>query len=141
MRMRTTARLALLLSVFAAAASGAAPERKNVLFLIADDLNNLLGCYGDPQAKTPNIDKLAREGVKLTDCYSNGAVCTPTRCGLMTGRYQQRFGLEWALGPGVKGYGLQPHNNTIARYLQKAGYKTGMFGKWHLGYEIGRAHV
>ncbi|MBL8241074.1 MAG: sulfatase-like hydrolase/transferase [Bryobacterales bacterium] len=113
-----------------------APPKPNVLLILIDDMGYAdLGCYGAKDIATPHIDRLAREGVRLTDCYSNGPVCTPTRCGLMTGRYQQRFGLEWALGPGVKGYGLQPHNNTIARYLKQAGYKTGMFGKWHLGYE------
>ena len=110
--------------------------RPNVLLILIDDMGYAdIGCFGAKDIRTPHIDRLAREGVRLTDCYSNGPVCTPTRCGLMTGRYQQRFGLEWALGPGVKGYGLQPENNTIARYLKNAGYKTGMFGKWHLGYE------
>jgi len=59
----------------------------------------------------------------------------PTRCGLLTGRYQQRYGLEWALGPGRKGYGLNPEHNTLARYFQRAGYHTALFGKWRLGYE------
>lgn len=118
------------------AALAQAPPRPNVLLILIDDMGYAdIGCFGAKDILTPNIDRLAREGVKLTDCYSNGPVCTPTRCGLMTGRYQQRFGLEWALGPGVKGYGLEPRNNTIARYLKNAGYKTGMFGKWHLGYE------
>jgi arylsulfatase A-like enzyme len=120
----------------AGAAFAQAPPRPNVLLILIDDMGYAdLGCYGATDIATPNIDRLAREGVKLTDCYSNGPVCTPTRCGLMTGRYQQRFGLEWALGPGVKGYGLQPQNNTIARYLKAAGYRTGIIGKWHLGYE------
>lgn len=113
-----------------------APPRPNVLLILIDDMGYAdVACYGSKDIRTPNIDRLAKEGVRLTDCYSNGPVCTPTRCGLMTGRYQQRFGLEWALGPGVKGYGLLPHNNTIARYLKNAGYRTGAFGKWHLGYE------
>ena len=121
----------------AALSAAAQPaSRPNVLLILIDDMGYAdLGCYGSKDIATPNIDRLAREGVRFTDCYSNGPVCTPPRCGLLTGRYQQRFGLEWALGPGVKGYGLQPHNNTIARYLKTAGYKTAMFGKWHLGYE------
>lgn len=121
----------------AAISAFAQPASKpNVLLILIDDMGYAdLGCYGAKDISTPHIDRLAREGVRLTDCYSNGPVCTPTRCGLLTGRYQQRFGLEWALGPGMKGYGLQPTNNTIARYLKNAGYRTAMFGKWHLGYE------
>lgn len=111
-------------------------RRPNVLLILIDDMGYAdLSCYGAKDISTPHIDRLAREGVRLTDCYSNGPVCTPTRCGLLTGRYQQRFGLEWALGPGMKGYGLQPQNHTIARYLKNAGYRTAIFGKWHLGYE------
>lgn len=113
-----------------------APPRPSVLLILIDDMGYAdIGCYGAKDIATPHIDRLAREGVRLTDCYSNGPVCTPTRCGLLTGRYQQRFGLEWALGPGMKGYGLQPANNTIARYFKAAGYRTAIFGKWHLGYE------
>ncbi|MBM3768264.1 MAG: twin-arginine translocation pathway signal protein [Acidobacteria bacterium] len=111
-------------------------SRPNVVLIMTDDMGYAdLGCYGSKDISTPHIDGIARSGVRLTDCYSNGPVCTPTRCGLMTGRYQQRFGLEWALGPGVKGYGLEPHNTTIATLLKNAGYKTALFGKWHLGYE------
>jgi arylsulfatase A-like enzyme len=118
------------------AARAQSAARPNVLLILIDDMGYAdVGCYGSKDILTPNIDRLAREGVRLTDCYSNGPVCTPTRCGLMTGRYQQRFGLEWALGPGVKGYGLHASNHTIARYLKNAGYKTAIFGKWHLGYE------
>jgi len=113
-----------------------APKPPNVLLILIDDMGYAdVGCYGAKDILTPHIDRLAREGVRLTDCYLNGPVCTPTRCGLMTGRYQQRFGLEWALSPGQKGYGLSSQNRTIAYYLKQAGYATGMFGKWHLGYE------
>lgn len=118
-----------------AAALQPAPQRPNVVLILLDDMGYAdIGCYGAKDIRTPNIDRLARDGVRLTDCYSNGPVCTPTRCGLLTGRYQQRFGLEWAFGPGHKDYGLEPHQNTIARYLKAAGYRTGIFGKWHLGY-------
>lgn len=127
---------------FLAAATGSAfaqpsvSARPNVVLFLVDDMGYAdLGCYGARDIATPHIDRLAKEGVRLTDCYSNGPVCTPTRCGLLTGRYQQRFGLEWALGPGMKGYGLAAENHIIARYLKDAGYRTGMFGKWHLGYE------
>jgi arylsulfatase A len=116
-------------------AAGAA-ERPNVVLFLSDDMGFAdLGCYDASDIRTPHIDSLGREGVRFTQCYSNGPVCTPTRAALMTGRYQQRFGLEWALGPGQKGYGLEPRHVTIARRLKDAGYRTALFGKWHLGYE------
>ena len=129
-------RRSFLRATATAAAFAQSPPKPNVLLILIDDMGYAdVGCYGGKDIATPHIDRLAREGVRLTDCYSNGPVCTPTRCGLLTGRYQQRFGLEWALAPGMKGYGLLPENNTIARYLKNAGYRTAMFGKWHLGYE------
>jgi N-acetylgalactosamine-6-sulfatase len=116
-------------------------RRPNILFILADDLGyGDLGCYGCPDIKTPHLDRLAKEGVRLTDFYANGPVCTPTRCALMTGRYQQRIGgLEWAIYPGVKRLGLPPKEVTIARMLKDAGYRTAMSGKWHLGYTEDRA--
>ena len=116
----------------------AAAPRPNIVLFLSDDMGYAdIGCYGAKEIATPNIDRLAREGVKLTDCYSNGPVCTPTRCGLMTGRYQQRYGkaLEWALMPTDVNTGLDAKHTTIARLLKDAGYKTGIFGKWHLGRE------
>jgi len=93
-----------------------------------------LGCYGVPDIKTPNIDKIARQGVRFTESYSNGPVCTPTRCGLMTGRYQQRYGLEWAFNASQRKHpGLSPSVPTLPRLFKTAGYRTAMFGKWHLG--------
>ncbi len=113
-----------------------AADRPNVVFILADDLGyGDLGCYGVTDIKTPRIDTIARDGVKFTDFHSNGPVCTPTRCGFITGRYQQRFGgLEWAIPPGGQNLGLPKNEPTIATALQKAGYATAMSGKWHLGY-------
>jgi len=128
-------RRAFLSSLALAAQPSARP---NVVVFLSDDMGYAdIGCFGAKDIKTPNIDRLAREGVKLTDCYSNGPVCTPTRCGLMTGRYQQRYGreLEWALVPADKDKGLDPKHTTLPKLLQRAGYKTGLFGKWHLGRE------
>ena len=108
----------------------------NIVVFLVDDMGyGDIGAYGVTDTKTPNLDRLAKEGVKLTNFYSNGPVCTPTRAALMTGRYQQRVGLEWAIGPGMKGKGLPSSEVTLPRLLKSAGYATGMFGKWHLGYE------
>ena len=91
--MRTSALLALLLSVTATAVSGAAPERRNVLFLIADDLNNLLGCYGDPVARTPNLDRLAARGVRFDRAYCAFPLCGPSRNSMLTGLYPDSTGI------------------------------------------------
>jgi arylsulfatase A-like enzyme len=107
----------------------------NVVLILTDDMGYAdLGCYGCKDIRTPNIDRLAKEGTRLTDFYSNGPVCTPTRAALMTGRWQQRVGLEWAIYPGQKEPGLPTRETCLARMLRSAGYRTGMFGKWHLGY-------
>ncbi len=111
------------------------PKRPNIVLVMADDLGyGDLGVYGCPDIRTPNLDRLARQGVRLTDFYASAPVCTPTRCALMTGRYQQRQrNLEWAIYPSAKTVGLPPEETTIASLLRDAGYVTGMFGKWHLG--------
>jgi arylsulfatase A-like enzyme len=123
-----------------ALALGAQPARRpNVVVFLSDDMGYAdIGCFGAKDIKTPHIDRLAREGVRMTDFYSNGPVCTPTRCGLMTGRYQQRYGkgLEWALLPTNVNVGLDPKHTTIARLLKNSGYKTAIYGKWHLGREV-----
>jgi arylsulfatase A-like enzyme len=106
-----------------------------VVLIVLDDLGyGDLGCFGCPDIRTPYIDRLARQGVKLTSFYANGPVCTPTRAALMTGRYQQRVGLEWAISPGQKEPGLPVEEPSLPRMLKQAGYATALFGKWHLGY-------
>jgi arylsulfatase A len=112
-----------------------AAARPNVVLIIADDLGyGDLGSYGASDVRTPNLDKLAREGVRLTDAYANGAVCTPTRAALMSGRYQQRVGIEWVLGGADRDRGLPVTGTSLPALLQKSGYATGLFGKWHLGF-------
>ncbi|NQT81836.1 sulfatase-like hydrolase/transferase, partial [bacterium] len=110
--------------------------RPNVVVILADDLGyGDVGCYGCTDIKTPNIDGLAKAGVRFTNYYA-APVCTPTRCAFMTGRYQQRVKeMEWAIYPGVKRLGLPPTETTIATMLKRNGYTTGLFGKWHLGYK------
>lgn len=111
----------------------------NIILIMADDLGyGGIGCYGNQEIRTPNLDKLANEGLRLTDFHSNGSVCSPTRAALLTGQYQQRVGMEGVIY--VRGetreVGLDTTTATIARVMQGHGYSTGIFGKWHLGYKI-----
>lgn len=107
-------------------------KRPNVVFLVADDLGYAdLGFHGGKQIPTPHLDALAQSGVRFTSGYVSGPYCSPTRAGLLTGRYQQRFGHEF--NPSGNGNGLPISETTIANRLQKAGYKTALVGKWHLG--------
>lgn len=104
----------------------------NVVLILMDDLGyGDLGSYGAPDAKTPHIDRLAREGVKLSDFYANAASCSPTRAALISGRYQQRYDIEWQLGsqPGDSARGLVPSATSLPRLLKSAGYATGLIGK------------
>ena len=115
-----------------------AAGRPNIVLIITDDVGyGDIGSYGAPDIKTPNIDSLARAGVRLTDFYANAALCSPTRAGLVTGRYQQRFAIEAALG-GVstaEEQGLPASGRSLPRLLKTSGYATALFGKWHLGYK------
>jgi arylsulfatase A-like enzyme len=114
-------------------------QRPNVVLIITDDVGyGDFGSYGAPDVKTPNIDSLARDGVRLTDFYANGATCTPTRAGLISGRYQQRFGLEGPLGAQGKmdwDRGLPATGKSLPQLLKNNGYATALIGKWHLGWK------
>lgn len=134
-RFLQTAAAGSALMPFAGMAAGA--RKPNFVIIMADDLGyGDIGCYGNQRYQTPNLDRLAGQGMQFTDFHANGAVCTPTRAALLTGRYQQRCGLEGVIY--VRGetrqVGLAQSELTFAETLKSAGYATGIFGKWHLGY-------
>jgi arylsulfatase A-like enzyme len=111
--------------------------RPNIIFILADDLGwGDLSCYGRPDYRTPNLDRLASQGTRFTDAYSASAVCTPTRCGFITGRYpgRLRIGLIEPLPATNHLVGLDPGHPTIASLLKQSGYDTALIGKWHLGF-------
>lgn len=113
------------------AAARDAHKRTNFLIILCDDLGyGDLACYGHPMIKTPTIDRLASEGVRLTDCYAAAPVCSPSRAGLLTGRNPNRFGIyDWI--PARSPMHIDRNELTVAQLLQRAGYATGHFGKWH----------
>lgn len=119
--------LGLLLASLAAA-------RTNVVLIVSDDQGyGDISCYQHPpEVSTPNLDRLAAGGARMTNGYASCPVCAPTRAGLLTGRYQQRFGFYTASDSRA---GMPTSQITVADLLAKAGYATGIFGKWHLGYQ------
>lgn len=117
-------------------ATAALPQQPNVILIMADDLGySDLSCYGSETIKTPVLDKIASEGIRLTSFYSGCTVCTPSRMALLTGAYPARVGWRG----GVVGYGVKTVNGlvsealTMAEVFQSAGYSTALCGKWHLG--------
>src|SRR3712207_3131657 len=100
--------------------------------MLADDLGyGELSCQGNPEIPTPNIDGIANAGVRFTHGYVSGAYCSPTRAGLMTGRYQTRFGHEFNSVAEI--HGLSKSETTMAERFKAFGYATALVGKWHLG--------
>ncbi|QEG20942.1 sulfatase-like hydrolase/transferase [Mariniblastus fucicola] len=113
-------------------------RKPNIVILYSDDAGYAdFGfqpqCAPDMRELTPHIDSIAADGVRFSNAYMSGSVCSPSRAGLMTGRYQERFGFDNNLPPGTKS-GLDRSESFGAKRLQKIGYKTGLIGKWHLGY-------
>ncbi|MCA9133180.1 MAG: sulfatase-like hydrolase/transferase [Planctomycetales bacterium] len=122
----------------AAVASAAAPP--NIVLIYIDNVGyGDIGCYGNPVVRTPNIDRLAHEGVRCTDFYIVTSSCTPSRGALLTGRYPLRNGLTHQLGRDENwtGVGLRHTERIMPQYLKSAGYATGCFGKWNLGFADG----
>jgi len=122
--------------IWMSAFSAAAPP--NFVIILADDMGyGDASCYGGTAYETPHLDRLAAGGMRFTDFHSNGAVCSPTRAALLTGRYPQRSGIEgvvYADPRRNRHHGLHVGEITFPELLKKAGYATGCFGKWHLGY-------
>lgn len=136
-----TRRTALAGAIGTAALAAGAPalahdatRKPNILYIMADDLGYAdLSCYGRREYETPVLDRLAAQGMMFTHAYANSAVCTATRVGLITGRYQYRLpiGLQEPLG--TQDVGLPPEHPTLPSLLRKAGYATTLIGKWHMG--------
>jgi len=115
------------------------PARKpNFIVILMDDLGYRdVGVYGSKEIPTPNIDRLAHEGMRFSNSYSTCPVCSPARAALLTGRYQGRYGLEWVLSPhrttGYCQWGLDVREKTLGDLLRQEGYATAAIGKWHVG--------
>jgi arylsulfatase A-like enzyme len=145
-----TMKRTLALLFFAAMSAAYGASKPNIIFILADDLGYTdVACYGSKYYETPNLDRMASQGMKFTSGYTCGPNCQPTRAALMSGQYAPRTGV-YTVGAidrfGWQGRTLRPVDNvtklpldkiTVAQSLKKAGYATGMFGKWHLGEDEG----
>ena len=145
--MRKLLSLALaLLPALAAVSALDAPAKPNIVIILADDLGyGDLGCYGHPSIRTPNLDRMATEGMRFTDFYAAAEVCTPSRAALLTGRYPIRSGMchdKFRVLRRQASGGLPASEITLAQQLKTRGYATACIGKWHLGnYENDPAHT
>ena len=135
----TSVKLLIVIVVLANCNVALGQRPPNFVIILADDMGyGDAGCYGSTELRTPHIDALAQRGMRFTDFHSSGNVCSPTRAGLVTGRYQYRAGLASVVNAdpklAVHHGGLQPVEYTFAEALQTKGYATALMGKWHLGY-------
>jgi arylsulfatase A len=135
--MRFRATMMGTVIAFVVFASAVADEKPNMIFIMADDLGyGHLGCYGQEKIETPNIDRLAAEGMRFTHCYAGATVCAPTRSVLMTGLHGGHTAVRGNLG----GQYLHDEDVTVAEVLKQGDYATGGFGKWGLGQEGSDGH-
>jgi arylsulfatase A len=122
----------MLVAFLVSSLADAAEPKPNFVVILCDDLGyGDLACYGHPKIKTPNIDKLAADGIKLTSCYCGQPVCSPSRAALFTGRNPNRYGIRDWIAPASKVH-LSKREITIASLLKLSGYRTCLAGKWHL---------
>jgi len=132
--MATRFRTVVFLLACLVVRANAADRPPNVVLIYADDLGYAdLGCFGAKKIRTPNLDRMAREGMRFTDFYVAQAVCSASRTALLTGCYPNRVGILGALGPSSKN-GIHENETTIAEVLRSRGYATAIYGKWHLGH-------
>src|SRR3954464_12699134 len=126
--------ISFVLSIVANTSVLADTNKPNIIFILADDLGyGDLGCYGQQRIKTPNLDRMAAEGMRFTQAYAGATVCAPSRCVLMTGLHIGHARVRGLDPPYLRGLYLTDQDVTIAKVLQDAGYTTGMIGKWGLG--------
>src|SRR5262245_1603814 len=109
------------------AAVAAGSRQPNILYIMADDhAAHAISAYGSRINQTPNIDRIAKDGVRFTNCFCTNSICTPSRAAILTGQYSHKNGV-YTLNDR-----LDPNRNHVAKELQSAGYQTAMIGKWHL---------
>jgi arylsulfatase A-like enzyme len=132
--MSAPTRRGVLASSLGAIAAPAQPKLPNILFILADDLGfGDLSCYGQKQFTTPNIDALADAGTRFTEAYAGNPVCAPSRCTLMTGLHNGHARVRGNYTPAGERAGLRAEDRCVGELLQRAGYRTGLIGKWGLG--------
>ncbi|MCP5538925.1 MAG: sulfatase-like hydrolase/transferase [Akkermansiaceae bacterium] len=139
--LRSSTRFAVLAVSLCSAPHSSFSAQPNILLFLADDLGYAdIGANGCQDIPTPNVDSIAKNGVRFTDAYATHPVCSPSRAGLMSGMYQHRFGFEHNSGPeryASPDFGMPREIPSLAEKLKAAGYATGMFGKWHIGFKEG----
>ena len=128
-------RFSLLLTLCSIAAAAEPIQKPNIIFIMADDLGYAdVSCYGAEKIQTPNIDRMAKEGILFTDGHAGASTCTPTRYGFMTGRYNFRSWLKYSALCTSSPLLIEEDRVTVASLMKSAGYNTSIVGKWHLGY-------